>query len=358
MRPPPPARSDITYRQFGEQWTSGALHLLHPDHVKAGDHTDNRTRLANYVYPVVGDIPLKDLRLDDLDKIFKQPNLPAGSRRHIALVARRVLSLAVYPGMRIPEVPVPQGWLPNPSPKKQKSFLYPSEDLALMRTTSIPLVVRMLIGILGREGLGKEEAANLEWGDLELDSAGGAGVITLAENKTDDPRAWVLDEGSVDALRRWKKVVGNSRWVFPAALVSKRKKPEGHVYVDHLSRELRDGLVEAGVTRPALLAHDSKRQRLRAHDLRATFVTLSLASGHSAAWVQARTGHTLSAMIARYRREPRLAIEARLGWLHPLHLAIPELTALGDDERESSDQTSGAAEDDAGGDDPRRANAA
>jgi integrase len=41
---------------------------------------------------------------------------------------------------------------------------------------------------------------------------------------------------------------------------------------------------------------------LRAHDLRATFVTLSLAQGKSEAWITDRTGHKSSQVIYRYKR--------------------------------------------------------
>lgn len=71
--------------------------------------------------------------------------------------------------------------------------------------------------------------------------------------------------------------------------------------------------------------------KLRAHDLRGTFVTLSLANGKTETWVQQRTGHTSSIMINRYRRAAMTADELNLGALRPLHRAIPELAALAGD---------------------------
>jgi integrase len=64
---------------------------------------------------------------------------------------------------------------------------------------------------------------------------------------------------------------------------------------------------------------------VRAYDLRATFVTLSLANGRSEAWVSARTGHRSSQMIHRYRRTALSVAELNLGELLPLNEAIPEL---------------------------------
>ena len=91
---------------------------------------------------------------------------------------------------------------------------------------------------------------------------------------------------------------------------------------------LRDGLKDAGVTRMQLFERSNKRLRLRAHDLRATFVTLSLANGKTEDWVRTRTGHKSSLMIARYRRDAHTVEELGLGWLHPLHEAIPELARI------------------------------
>jgi integrase len=85
----------------------------------------------------------------------------------------------------------------------------------------------------------------------------------------------------------------------------------------------------AGVTRSALYDRNENRTRLRAHDLRATFVTLALAAGRSEDWVVTRTGHGSSQMIALYRRQAKTAAELKLGWLKPLHEVIPELVAFG-----------------------------
>jgi integrase len=100
------------------------------------------------------------------------------------------------------------------------------------------------------------------------------------------------------------------------------------MYVDKLGQQLRDDLKAAGVTRAKLFENSVHRMNLRAHDLRGTFVTLSLASGRSEAWVATRTGHRSTIMISRYKTEAMTAEELNLGSLAPLHLAIPELAAI------------------------------
>lgn len=98
--------------------------------------------------------------------------------------------------------------------------------------------------------------------------------------------------------------------------------------VGSIAVQLREGLKQAGVTRAQLFEQSGKRIRLRAHDLRATFITLALMNGRTEDWVRTRTGHKTSQMIARYRREAATAAELALGCLHPLHEAIPELAEL------------------------------
>jgi len=89
----------------------------------------------------------------------------------------------------------------------------------------------------------------------------------------------------------------------------------------------RAALRTAGIDRPELFERSDVRQPIRLHDLRATFVTLSLANGKSETWVADRTGHKSSVMINRYRRVARQVAELSLGALLPLDEAIPELRA-------------------------------
>jgi len=87
---------------------------------------------------------------------------------------------------------------------------------------------------------------------------------------------------------------------------------------------LREHLEAAGIDRPELFERSASRQPIRVHDLRATFVTLSLAAGKTETWVQDRTGHTTNAMLQRYRRAARTVREVALGPLLPLDEALPE----------------------------------
>ena len=81
----------------------------------------------------------------------------------------------------------------------------------------------------------------------------------------------------------------------------------------------------AGVTRSGLFERTASRQPIRLHDLRATFVTVSLANGKTEHWVMDRTGHKSSQMIALYARQARTWTELNLGPLLPLDRLLPEM---------------------------------
>lgn len=328
--------SSTTFRKFAELWTSNALADQYRRRVKRIDHADNIRRLEKHVYDVVfdgrkiGDTPLEQFGLDHADAVLAQPTLPAGSVRHVAQCIHRVLSLAVYPARVIERSPLPRGWLPPKNPEKQRSYLFPDEEQALLANARVPLVRRLFLGFCAREGPRKTNVAQLRWSDLALDLADGSGYAVIERTKNGRGISWALDPGTAEALRRWQTICPSDAWVFPAdALPRHRRRNEGsHLNVGKIAETLREGLASAGVKRERLFESGENRMRLNAHDLRATFVTLALANGRSEDWVRTRTGHRSSQMVARYRREAQTVRELGLGWLKPLHEAVPELAEI------------------------------
>lgn len=334
--------STLTFKEFGERWTSNELAGRFRRRVKVIDHSENIRKLMKHVYGVefgetsIGEVPLDQFTLDHADHVLAQPKLPEGSVRAVAQCIHRVLSLAVYPARLISSSPLPRGWLPAPNPERARTFLFPDEDAALLRNESVALVRRLFLGVLAREGPRKTTIVRLQWSDLTFGS-GMSGYAEVARTKNGKPITWSLDPGTTEALWRWKKSCPSERWVFPAeALPRSRRRNHGEpMAVGNIARVLREGLEGAGVSRASLFEQSETRTRLRAHDLRATFVTLALANGKSEDWVRTRTGHSSSQMIARYRRDAETVKELGLGWLRPLHEAIPELADEADADRAS-----------------------
>lgn len=322
----------VTVAEFGKQWRSGELHQRFPDDVGEKDSERDEQIARIYVDPVIGEKRIAELTLDECDDVKaqitmrhadehrrrtgsvpKEPPSPA-TRRHVAQYLRKLLGYAVYPGRLRTDNPIPKGWLPKVKNRKAKESLYPDEDRALLACTDVPLVRRLAYGFLAREGMRTDELARLEWRDVDLTR----GRVDLDENKTDDPRSWDLDPGVRRALHAWRETFGrhgaSSDRVFARDGVP--------LSVEKLAEQLRSDLARAGVTREKLFLRSASHQPIRAHDLRATFITIALAIGQTETWVADRTGHKSSTMINRYRRRARTW---KLGRLDPLDRAIPEL---------------------------------
>lgn len=329
------ASRKTTFRELAEAWTSGKLHRRYPDHVRLKKTSyDDQKRLEKHVFDHLGDLPIPSVTLDHVEDAMRSlsSDLEATSRKQIAQLIAHVLKLAAYPCRIIAHSPIPRGFLPKKSPPKALEFLYPTEDAALLGCTDVPLVYRMAYGILAREGMRAGELRALTFRDLDL----ARGAVNLDDNKTDDPRAWALDRGVARALKIWREHfrtgVDESAYVLvePTPLRGSHagKTAPRPLNIDRSADRFRTHLKKAGVDRTLLFERSPTRQRIRIHDLRATFVTLSLANDKTETWVADRTGHKSSVMINRYRRTARKAAELNLGALAPLDRAIPELAKV------------------------------
>ncbi|MFW6087882.1 MAG: tyrosine-type recombinase/integrase, partial [Myxococcota bacterium] len=336
-------RTAVTFRELADQWTSGELHRRWPDHVrkKAPKSVQmDRYWLERHVLPIVGDVPLVDFTLEHAERVMA--SLPEGlapaTRRQVAQLIHRVLTMAAYPARIIPQNPLPRGFMPPARSKKALSYLYPDEDRKLLGCTEVPLGHRVLYGFLAREGMRRSEAGRLTWADVDLER----GAVTLDTNKTNDPRAWALRPDVVAALEAWRKLLGEPERAAPVFVAA----DGGALEADHQAELFREHLRTAGVDREALYARTEHRLPIRLHDLRATFITIALATGRSEAWVMDRTGHRTSQMLNRYRRAARSMAELDLGGLAPMVHAIPELAALA---RETGRETGRGSEIEGGG---------
>jgi integrase len=296
-----------TVSAFGEEWRSGALHRRFPDHVASKDSAMDGRIAAKYVDPLVGHIPLDTFALEHADEVMsslpeRRPGIPLSSatRRQVAQYVRRLLTLAVYPARHIKENPIPKGWLPKVKLTKAFTYLHPAEDTRLLACMAcdeegeprVPVIRRLFYGILAREGLRRGELAALRFRDLDLER----GSIRLDVNKTDDPRSWALDPAVARALAAWKVRYRPEAGPDDIVFADEAGSP---LYVLHLADALQADLKAAEVKRPELFERSDVRRPIRVHDLRATFVTLSLANGRTEAWVADRTGHRSSVMINR-----------------------------------------------------------
>lgn len=335
----------MTVKDFSDNfWTTNELARRFRRRVKAIDHTENIRRMKNHVFPVVfdgrtiADTPLDEFTLEHGEHVLAQDSLPDGSVGHVAQCMSRLFRLAVYPARILKQTPFPPGWIPLKNASKERTYLYPKEEAALMSFTALPLIWRVFFGFCAREGVRKENAVTIEWSAFNFDVGSDATIINLDVTKNGRGGTWPIDPGTAEALRRWRTLCPSERLVFPAEGMPRywRSRAGMPLAVGHAAEKLRDALLKAGQTRAQLYRRNENRIRLRAHDLRATFVTLSLALGKTDDQVMLRTGHLSSETLRIYRRNAETAAEANLGWLHPMHEVIPELAALGGPERSGS----------------------
>ena len=317
----------ITFKEFAEQWYTGKLHEKYPRYVKRKKTQDqDKQFLTKWVFPHIGNLPLLAVTADHCEDVINElpPEKSDYVARHVAQVMRRTLALAVAPAKILKEAPVVA--VPAIHSKKARTYLYADEDRMLLACTDIYLVLRLIYGVLDREGLRVSEALTLDFVDLDLKN----GIIHLDKNKTDDPRSWALDSSVAEALRIWKRYFHPNPSPQSRVFVYPDESREAGQPLDTATRaeELRANLRKAGCTRAQIHERSDERRPLCIHDLRATFITISLAQGETETWVANRTGHKSSKMINEYRRRAECHAEVVMGGLTPLVRAIPEFAAV------------------------------
>ena len=123
---------------------------------------------------------------------------------------------------------------------------------------------------------------NLQWRDVDLPG----GLLTLDHNKTDQPRVWKLDDGVTESLRRWSRLLSPA--ACQAGYIIVNPQTGKRIPTGKAAARLRRALQVAGITRQALFESTDVQMPIRGHDLRSTFVTISLAQGKTEAWVTDR----------------------------------------------------------------------
>lgn len=301
-----------TFNDVARLWLSNELHGLYPRQIrKKTASIDARYRgIAAHFASGLGRKPVTEITAKDAeDAMGTVPaGLAPGTRRHYELLVRRVLALAVWPLRLLDHNPIPPKFVGPQGKSPAFTYLYVSEERALLGARAVPLDDRIFYGVLAREGFRLSEALRLTYGDIDFLR----GTVSLDKNKTNAPRSWQIDPGTLAALKRYRGQAVDDDLVFPMFTA----RDAAGRFREHL----RAALEEAGLPlRPALFRRTAERRPIRVHDLRGTFITLALAAGRTETWVMDRTGHTTSAMLNRYRRVARTAAETERGWLDPLN---------------------------------------
>lgn len=314
--PLPPRQTGLrgmTFRQFGEEWTSGRLAAKFKN--RGGkvrpkkSAKDDAQRLA-VLCRTVGDVPIATFGKADAHRAMDA--LPEtvqsdSTRRQYAQIVSRLLHIAVYPCELRDDYPLPKEFRPDPAPQPEFQLLYPSEDAKLCASEKLDVRERALYGFAVRVGLRLANLLDLTWGNYDAEQR----QLWVPDTKTAKPLQFTLDLGccrALDALRKLGPTKPSTAAIFP------------QLDRTTISKRLRAALQVAGVDRAQLFTESPHQFPVRFHDLRASFITFALANGRTEAWITERTGHTSSQMIHRYQRD-RVKQLARPDWL-PLDVAL------------------------------------
>ena len=320
-----------TFEEFATKWTDGTLHTMYPRRIRAKRSAkDDAGFLRKWVFPHIGSIPLIALTSDHCEEVLAhipEESVSVHVTRQVAQVMARTLRLAVFPAKLIKVCPVGSGFVPPIMDVKARTYLFPDEDRLLLKCKDIYLPIRLLYGVLAREGMRVDEALSLGFSDLDLRN----GIVMLDRNKTNDPRTWALNPDVVAALKLWRDHFHPhptpTERVFVYPLESRQAGKPLQIRKGIRADTFREHLRAAGCRRSQLYEDNATRRPIRMHDLRATFVTIALATGKTESWVSARTGHRSSTMINEYRRLASCHKEVRMTELDSLVQALPEFAA-------------------------------
>lgn len=306
----------LTVEQFGEQWTGGQLAETWRGQVRPLKRARAvALALRKHLYPVIGKLPLSAVTVEDAEAVARGITTPRlRSKKGILEYCRRLFNLAVYPAKLIRHNPIPKELLAIDDDARNFAWLRTAEVRQLLRCRRVPLERRVCWGLMIFEGLRPEDATELPLSAVDLKT----GLITLKKHKTvryHGERLWVLQPDVTRGLRAFLRLQpsdGGLFWQIDRA---------------GAAAQLRRDLRTAGITRVELHETTSTRRAMRAHDLRATFVTLAIAADWPASRRRERTGHLNARTEQVYERQARVAADLGMGWPGSFDTLIPELAA-------------------------------
>lgn len=277
---------------------------------------DDRSRLRDHVFPVIGPLPIEDVTAEHIEDVVARldrrvalPKVHADrlswkTAINVWAVLRKCLDDAAHAknrALRVLAGPSPAANVrgPDRSTRKARQFLYPDEFLRFLRSPVVPLqwkrLVTVAVYLYARDG----ELRVISWEDGTLDLDRGVAHIHMAWDrrscsvkapKSGHARELAIEPALVPLLAAMKKEAGGRGRAF--ARPSDRD----------LSRGLRRWLKKGGVTRRQLFEATETTAALTFHDLRATGITWLAVRRDPQARIQHWAGHARPETTATYIR--------------------------------------------------------
>lgn len=274
---------------------------------------DDQGRLRKYILPVFRAHPVRaivraeiEAFVETLDKKVRADELSWKTAVNVWALLRRMFgdaSGAKDRTLRVREDNPCQGVHgPDRGSDKAKTYLYPSEFLALVECERVPLRWARLFSLATYLHLRIGEIAALRWEDIDLEH----GTVNVHKSieancrirkstKTGGTRRFSLEREIVPMLVAMK---AESPGTGPVIEVPCRNGPDG------VAVRLRQYLRFAGAKREDLFVHgDDERKNITFHDLRATGITWMAIRGDEALKIKHRAGHASLSTTEGYIRE-------------------------------------------------------
>jgi len=241
--------------------------------------------LKNWIYPVIGTLPLKEVAPIHIEKVkagmVKAKKAPRSAHYALAIV-RHIFNLAIFHDLFDGPNPVNKVKLPGGDNRRLR-FLTRDEAGALLAELAVksPDVHDMALVSL-HTGMRAGEVFGLTWADVDVDR----GILILRDTKNTKTRAAYMTEAVKDVFRGRERG-GPSELVFPDRN-GKRIKRISHTFakaVDTL--KLNEGIVD-------------RRYHVTFHSLRHTYASWHVENGTDLYAVKELLGHSDFKMTARY----------------------------------------------------------
>lgn len=226
-----------------------------------------RRALESHAHPVLGDLPVADIKASHINKVVDRLGESPTMARYVLGIVKAVLGYAEVRELVSRNVAQGKsGLLPDHVTKSHAAFTQPAEYAQLgelMRRLdayegangSVGNALRLLVRVACRPG----EIVAMHWRDVDLDAATWRYQVTKTKNRDGSPKLQFvpLARQSVDILRPLFEQSEGRGYVFPSP-----GSPAGHIHADSLQAALINGC-------------GYKRGQITAHGLRASFRSIA-----------------------------------------------------------------------------------
>lgn len=239
----------------------------------------------NWISPVIGNTPLKDVKPFAIEKI-KKNLLAAGktprSLQYIFATIRQAWNMARRDGLLMGDSPTKQVKVPKVDNRRVRFLSHDEAETLLKALQDKDPLTHDLALLSLHTGLRMGEMASLKWSHINLDR----GIITVMDPKGGEGRAAFMTE----------KV----KVMFEAM---KRREPDDYVFTGKRGDRLKDTpivffevVADLGLNKGIT----DRRQRVCFHTCRHSFASWHVTAGTDIYTVKSLLGHSVIAMTERY----------------------------------------------------------